>query len=245
MRQMRRRPPPDNGRVTTGGTVLVMIEAGRRRVFASALDWPGWSRSGGTERLAIAELEHYRSRYAAVAARAGLALPGAGFEVALRAPGISTDADFGSLGKAVEREYEPVGAAAAHRLAGLLEACWDEFDRAAAAAPALLPRGPRGGGRDISEVIGHVLESEALYAARLGLKVGRSSRPSGLTAADLDSAEVAALRARIAAVIRSGSEGEPGPRRSWPLRYAARRIGWHVLDHAWQLAGQSGSGPAG
>lgn len=231
--------------MTTEGTVAVLIEAGRRRVFASALDWPGWTRSGRTEELAIGELERHRSRYAVVAARAGLAPPGAGFMVVARAPGICADADFGSLGKAVECEFEPVGAAAGHRLAGLLEACWDEFDRAAAAAPVLLPKGPRGGARDTGEVIGHVLESEVMYAARLGLQVGRPRPPGqdGVTAAYLTSPEVAALRARIAAMIRSGSEAGPSPGRGWPLRYAARRIGWHVLDHAWEL--QDKSGPAG
>ena len=222
-------------------TALVLIEAGRRRVFASALDWPGWSRSARTEELALAALEEYRSRYAAVADRAGLTLPPAGFRVAFRAPGISADADFGSIGKAAECEFEAVGAEAGHRLAGLLEACWDEFDRAAAAAPAVFAKGPRGGGRDAAEIVGHVLEAEAMYAARIGLRVTRPWPPvtAAITAADLKAGEVLALRARIAAVIRSGAEAGISPERRWPLRYAARRIGWHVLDHAWELADKS------
>lgn len=226
-------------------TVPVLIEVGRRWVFASALDWPGWSRSGRTVELAIAELASFRSRYAAVAGRAGLTVPDREFAISVRAPGISANADFGSIGKAIEQESEPVGAAAGHRLAGLLEACWDEFDRAAALAPEPLPKGPRRDGHDTGEVIRHVLAAEAMYAGRLGLRTSRpwSPGPAGVTAADLTSSEVAALRARIAALIRSGSEHGPDPGRAWPPRYAARRIGWHVLDHAWEL--QDRSGPAG
>jgi len=26
---------------------------------------------------------------------------------------------------------------------------------------------------------------------------------------------------------------------SWPARYAARRIVWHVLDHAWEIEDKS------
>jgi hypothetical protein len=27
----------------------------------------------------------------------------------------------------------------------------------------------------------------------------------------------------------------------WPVRYAARRIAWHVLDHAWEIEDKSGA----
>ena len=27
--------------------------------------------------------------------------------------------------------------------------------------------------------------------------------------------------------------------KSWPYRYAARRIAWHVLDHAWEMEDRS------
>ena len=29
--------------------------------------------------------------------------------------------------------------------------------------------------------------------------------------------------------------GEPLTERGWPPRYAARRIAWHALDHAWEI----------
>jgi hypothetical protein len=27
----------------------------------------------------------------------------------------------------------------------------------------------------------------------------------------------------------------PAGPKDWPLRYAARRIAWHALDHAWEI----------
>ena len=42
--------------------VDVFVESGRKRVFASALDWPGWCRSGRTEELAIEALAAYLPR---------------------------------------------------------------------------------------------------------------------------------------------------------------------------------------
>ena len=49
----------------------VVIETGSKKVFASALDWPGWSRSGKTEEAALATLADYAGRYQAVAEIAG------------------------------------------------------------------------------------------------------------------------------------------------------------------------------
>ena len=56
-------------------TVWVCMEAGSRRTFASALEWPGWSRSGRGEEAALDTLAAYAVRYARVAQAAGLGLP--------------------------------------------------------------------------------------------------------------------------------------------------------------------------
>ncbi len=45
--------------------IPVSLEMGRRRVFASALDWLGWCRSGRDEQGALAELLAYGERYRA------------------------------------------------------------------------------------------------------------------------------------------------------------------------------------
>ena len=41
---------------SVGGATRCYLEVGKKRVFACALDWPGWCRSGRDERLAIEAL---------------------------------------------------------------------------------------------------------------------------------------------------------------------------------------------
>jgi hypothetical protein len=35
--------------------------------------------------------------------------------------------------------------------------------------------------------------------------------------------------------LRATRDGRPLVEKGWPPRYAARRIAWHVLDHAWEV----------
>jgi hypothetical protein len=207
--------------------VEVFIEAGHRRVFASALDWPGWSRASRTEELALQALADYLPRYAPVVLRARLDVPAAEFTVVERSPGISKDADFGTLGAAAAGEDRPVPGPEGQRLAALLESGWAELALAAAGAPAVLPKGPRGGGRDRDAILAHVAESEAMYARKLGI------RPPGGSATDWP-------RQVIVETLARGTGAEPGKPGGWPARYVVRRIGWHVLDHAWELRDKSG-----
>jgi hypothetical protein len=46
------------------------------------------------------------------------------------------------------------------------------------------------------------------------------------------------LRGLIAAALQDPS-GLVMPPRGWPLRYAARRFCWHVLDHLWEIEDKS------
>ena len=48
----------------------------------------------------------------------------------------------------------------------------------------------------------------------------------------------ALLRARIAAALQAPA-GLETPAGGWPPRCAARRIGWHVLDHLWEIEDKS------
>ena len=63
-------------------TTRVYIEVGNKRAFASAADWPGWSRSGKDEASALDNLAAYALRYAHLYYRddeegvGGLSLPG-------------------------------------------------------------------------------------------------------------------------------------------------------------------------
>lgn len=207
----------------------VCLEIGSKRVFASALDWPGWSRSGRTEEEALERLARYRPRYAEVPSRAGLPFPASvadSFEIVERMPG-SAATDFGVPGAAARAELRPVSAAAGRRQAALVSAAWAVFDEAAATAPPELRKGPRGGGRDRDAIIRHVLESEAAYARTLGIR----EKPPAID----DIAAIEALREAIATVLATPSDGAALTPKGWPIRYAARRIAWHVLDHAWEM----------
>src|SRR5690606_12352117 len=51
--------------------IRIVSESGSKKVFVSALDWPGWSRSGKTEEAALATLADYTDRYQRVVDLAG------------------------------------------------------------------------------------------------------------------------------------------------------------------------------
>jgi len=218
----------------TADPLRVALEQGSKRVFAAALNWPGWCRSGKTAELALEALADYASRYAPVAKHAGLSLP-AGvadrLDVVEQVPGDATT-DFGAPGAITPSDHGHVTAAEAERMAALVCAAWTVFDQVAAVSPEELRKGPRGGGRDRTKMMAHVFDAEAGYARYLGLK----PKPPG---AD-NPAAVAEQRAAIAAVLGRAWDGGPySERKSWPPRYAARRIGWHVLDHAWEMEDRS------
>ncbi|HEX6675941.1 MAG TPA: hypothetical protein VF486_13035 [Actinomycetes bacterium] len=219
------------------GPTDAYLEVGTRRVFACALAWPGWARSGKTEALALEALADYAPRYAVVAELAGVAFPaGTGDELRVvgRVQGSATT-DFGAPDRVAPGDTDPVDEAEAARSAALLRGSWALLDEVVAGAPAELRKGPRGGGRDRDKIVDHVVGSEAGYARMIGV---RQRQP----AID-DRAAVAALRDAIVAVLGAPSDGAPPRPKGWPPRYAARRFAWHVLDHAWEI--QDRSIPAG
>jgi hypothetical protein len=207
----------------------VYLERGKKRVFACALEWPGWCRSGKSEEAALEALAVYAPRYAVVAERAGLALPATvadQLEVAETVPG-GTTTDFGAPQAIASSDSDPVDAAEAARYAALLQASWAVFADVVAGSPEQLRKGPRGGGRDRDKMADHVLGAEAAYARTIGVK----HRQPALD----DEDAIAALRSDIVAVVGAPSDGKPLGGKGWPVRYAVRRIVWHVLDHAWEM----------
>src|SRR4051794_19939806 len=134
----------------------VYLEEGSKKSFAVALDWPGWARAGKGAEAALEALEAYLPRYSRVALRAGLAPPEVdGFDVVERLTG-GTTTDFGALEKDPQVDLEPLRPGETERLAALVQAAWEVFDDVAAAAPAELRKGPRGGGRDRDKIVAHV-----------------------------------------------------------------------------------------
>jgi hypothetical protein len=204
-------------------------EHGARRTFVWAIEWPGWSRGGKDTPLAIESLLEHGPRYAIVAEAAGLTLPGVSPRdlVTVESVGGGSGTDFGVPSAITDSDRRPTSRQEAARLAALVEAAWIVLDRTAATAPAELRKGPRGGGRDRDKMLGHVIEADGAYAREMGLKL-----PAGSLG---DRATVDALRAAMLDVIRQPSDGSPLAGRRWPVRYAARRIAWHALDHAWEI----------
>lgn len=191
----------------------VVLEVGRVWVFASALDWPGWCRRGKGEHAALDALLDVVDRFRLVA--------GPGFDpgelhVVDRLPG-SAITDFGAPGAVSALDAEPPHVATSARATRLLEACWHHFDGVVARAPAVLAKGPRGGGRDRDAIVDHVREAERTYGRKVGVRVAPRTPWPG-------------QRAEILAGLVAGAPGGV-----WPARYAFRRIAWHVLDHAWEI----------
>jgi hypothetical protein len=212
------------------GTTAVVVEATPKKAFARAIDWPGWARSGKTEALALESLAAYASRYAAAARAAGLTFEPVRYEVVERTGG-GGGTDFGVPSAIADADHRPVSAADARRLVAVVAAAWACFDGVAATAPAELRKGPRGGGRDRDKMIGHVNESDGYYAREIG---ARQSQPD-----TTDREAVETLRGEMLEVLGRPSDGNPLAERTWTARYAAARIAWHALDHAWEMEDRS------
>jgi hypothetical protein len=199
------------------------METGSKRVFASAADWPGWSRSGKNEQTALENLALYAPRYGRVAklARADFASQVTDFNIVERISGNATT-DFGAPGVFAKDEARPMNAKETQRMCALVEACWKYLDQVRANAPAELRKGPRGGGRDPRQIFDHVLGAEMEYAKRIGTRL---KQPDGG-----DGPAVKEFRKAIL-----DSFGNPNREERWPVAYGARRTAWHALDHAWEM----------
>ena len=212
----------------------VVLEVAPKRSFASALDWPGWSRSGKAADEALEALLAYAPRYAKVAKRAKVAFsPPAtarGVEIVERQKG-SAGTEFGVPSSTARPESDPLPTRELNRLINLLEASWATFDAAVRKAEGTtLTLGPRGGGRQVPKMIEHVREAESAYVHQIGTKA------SGQSMSELRRSFVEALR------LLAAGEDLPTPnkvKKPWTPRYAVRRSAWHALDHAWEIEDRS------
>ncbi|MER5643092.1 hypothetical protein [Streptosporangium sp. NPDC002524] len=202
----------------------VYLEIGPKKVFACSVEWPGWCRIGRSEEEALEALMTYVPRYRVVAERAGLAFEPGDPVVVERAKG-GTTTDFGAIEAIPSLDSEPVDETEASRTVTLLGAAWELFGETTATSPEELRKGPRGGGRDRDKMAAHVVNAERAYARKIGVRHKPIHEPSALVA----------MRADLVEVLSRPSDGSPPVPGGWPVRYAARRIAWHVVDHLWEM----------
>ena len=217
--------------------IYVLIETGKKRTFASAVDWPGWSRSGRDEESALGALVDYGPRYARVLQRTKLEFQpppdGSVFIVSERLQGNATT-DFGAPGIIADAERGPIDRTEFERLSALLKACWGAFDSAVQGATGKeLRKGPRGGGRDLEKILEHVKGADQGYLRSLAWKPQQAGEMNS-------EEELRHIREEILSALEAAVKGdlpEQGPRggKFWPPRYFVRRLAWHVLDHAWEI----------
>ena len=214
----------------------ITLEIGEKKVFAGAVDWPGWCRSGRDENSALLALVEYGPRYARALQLARLefippAEP-AGLAVITRAPG-NTTTDFGAPDLPAPGDGLPVSPGELQRLETILKAAWLAFDQAAQqAAGRTLRTGPRGGGRNLEKMTTHVFEAEMAYLRSLGWQ---AAIPEGEASLRMERVRVECLRGMQTAA--AGQIAAVGPRggQRWTVRSFVRRAAWHVLDHAWEI----------
>ncbi len=220
--------------------VEVYVEATPKRAFAGAVDWPGWCRPGRDEEAALETLFRYGPRYAGVLEGSGVrftapARPST-FSVVERMKGDATT-DFGAPSIAPGADASLIDRRWLTRNEKILRACWEAFDRAVAGVTGELRKGPRGGGREVDAIVGHVLGAELGYRRMIARK------PPGFAEDDASAARELVRAAVLEGLERAVVDGIPerGPRGGarWSARYFVRRDAWHVLDHAWEIEDRS------
>ena len=214
----------------------VYLEAGAKKVFANAVDWPGWSRGGRSEEEALDALATYGMRYAATiqSVKPAFRVPGNASELRVveRLKG-NASTDFGIPSLRAGTDDRPIDEAELARLLAILDGAWEGYERARAAARGVeLRTGLRGGGPDLPRMLDHVLGAEEAYVGQLG------ARPP--TRAAADAAAIQTIRARgrdvLTALVRGDVIENPRNTKSpWLPRYYVRRSTWHLLDHAWEI----------
>ncbi len=200
-------------------SIRVMVERGKKkRTVASAFDWSGWDRSGKAEESALQVLEAYRSRYAKVAALAGLSdefLAARELTVVERLEGIGMTDYYGVSGRSAGPEQDQMTKAECERKVALLRASWRYFDDVAARVSHELRKGPRGGGRERDEIVHHVNGSEIVEFAR---KVGVRSSPDAWRDPD----DLHAHRDAFCAAIRETNARGAAAGSWWTVQFLIR-----------------------
>lgn len=218
-------------------SIDIYVEVAQKRVFAGALQWPGWCRNGRDEETALQALWDYGPRYARVLEGTSLVFEPpaeeAAFRVVERLKGNMTT-DFGAPDRSPAADEASFHEEDFLHAKTLLEACWRALDEATKMAEGKeLRRGPRGGGREADQIVRHVVEADASYLSMIGGK----RQPGEEESLEAENARI--RQAILEALETAAREGVPpaGPRggKRWTPRYFVRRSAWHILDHVWEI----------
>lgn len=215
----------------------IYLEIGQKKAFAVAVNWPGWCRWDKEERLAVQALLDYGSRYSKIPRAAGFELQiperPSSFHIVDRLQGNSTT-DFGAPDRPRPNDWDPIGEQELDRMKKIIRACWLAFDEAVEEAEGKeLQKGSRGGGRDLTKIVEHVIGAEESYLKTLGWRLEVIKDETIDQRKDRVRNEV--LRGlEVAAVGQLPREGPRGGKR-WSPRFFVRRLAWHVVDHAWEI----------
>ncbi len=214
--------------------IRVTLEIGPKgkKVVAIAPDWPGLERGAKTEEEAVAMLRSYIPRYSPVAKLAGLDTTFNLIEdvdVVEQYPGTGST-DFRGISFAFSSiDNQEISAEELERELILLQACWAFFDDVRNRVSAEMQKGPRGGGRDRDQIVGHTFATEQDWAKKVGVLT-----PDG---AMLTNEGLKTHREAYCQAIRDfHSEGKTaGKVAKWPLRFLIRHTAFHTMDHAWEM----------
>jgi hypothetical protein len=214
--------------------IEVALEIGKKRTFASAVDWPGWTRSGRDEERAVEALIAYAPRYQRVVGRRRIRFEAPdSLKVVERMQGNATT-DFGAPDMPSKADSRPVDDLDLKRFLTILDASWDALARAVEAAEGKeLKKGPRGGGRSAAQITDHVTGTHQRYLRQI---YWRERHPDAARLSEaiehLKQADAKALAFAISDEMPDS--GPRGGELSKP-RYFVRRAAWHILDHAWEI----------
>jgi hypothetical protein len=209
----------------------VTLEIGPKgkKVAAVAPDWPGLERGAKTGEAATERLRSYFPRYARVAKLAGMDGEYAAIttiDVVERYPGTGST-DFWGISYAFsEIDRQNLSSEELERELNLLQACWEFFDDVRSRVSAEMRKGPRGGGRDRDQIVGHTIRVEQEWAEKVGVSIIQDAPMS-------DAGLQAHRDAYCKAIWAFHTEGKMA--RTWPLRYLIRHTAYHTLDHAWEM----------
>ena len=226
------RPPARAGAILRPMAHLETAEeVGPRKTFRWAVDWPGWARGGKDPDLARDAFIASAPRYELVAAQAGEAFPAAiaadDLDLVESVSG-GSGTDFG-VPSVVVRVRPPARRVRGGRAAG--PARRGGLDRVRAGRRGGAGRAPQGTARRRAR---HGQDRRPRRRRRIMATPASwafacpSRRPT-------DRAAIATERAAMLELLRQPSDGTPIAGRRWTARYAARRIAWHALDHAWEI----------